>query len=221
VPLAHHFDTIEQQREAETLGMWLFLATEILVFGGIFAGYTAYRHSYAKDFEAISGRLNLLIGAINTIVLLTSSLTMALGVFAARTDRQGMLASCLGLTALLGILFMVFKAVEYYSDYRDRLVPVLAFDAKEWSDQGISPQHVQLFLMFYYILTGLHAAHLTIGIGLLLWLMVRSRRALYGPENYMPIEVSGLYWHFVDIVWIFLLPLLYLAGTHAWSDLHF
>jgi cytochrome c oxidase subunit 3 len=219
---AHHFDDIEQQRQAETLGMWIFLSTEILIFGVLFTGYAAYRTSaaYSEAFEKASGRLNILIGAINTVVLLSSSLTMALSVYATRAGRRGMLESCLILTAILGTAFMVFKGIEYYSDYRDNLVPVLAFEPKDW-DSAQEARHVQLFLMFYYIMTGLHAVHLTVGIGLLLWLIGRARRGSLTAERYIAVEVVGLYWHFVDVVWIFLLPLLYLTGTHTFSDLHF
>jgi cytochrome c oxidase subunit 3 len=134
-----------------------------------------------------------------------------------------MLVNCLILTAVLGTAFMVFKAIEYTADYREQLVPGLAFNNSDekWVDAHANPHHVQLFLMFYYIMTGLHAVHLTIGIGLMIYLIVKARRAAYGPEHYMPIEVSGLYWHFVDVIWIFLLPLLYLTGTHTVSQLHF
>jgi cytochrome c oxidase subunit 3 len=221
--LAHHFDSLEQQRGAETLGMWTFLSTEVLVFGAMFAGYTAYRIQFPHAFEAASQHLNLLIAAINTVVLLTSSLTMALSVYATRTGKSSMLMTCLFLTALLGCVFMVLKAVEYYTDYVDQLVPGLAFDPAEWEahQPPVNPQHVQLMLMFYYIMTGLHAVHLTVGIGLIVWLMIRARQGLLTPTRYIATEVVGLYWHFVDLVWIFLLPLLYLAGTRQWSDLHF
>jgi cytochrome c oxidase subunit 3 len=223
--LEHHFDTLEQQRGAQTLAMWLFLATEVLFFGAIFTAYAAYRTWYPNDFEAASQRLNILIAAINTVVLLTSSLTMALSVYATRAGRRSMLLTCLILTAVLGGAFLVFKVVEYHADYVDKLVPGLAFDpgAGEWREHTppVNPQYVQLMLMFYYILTGLHAVHLTIGIGLLVWLIVRARLGRLTPERYIPVEVVGLYWHFVDVVWIFLLPLLYLTGTHHLSDLHF
>ena len=221
--LAHHFDDIEQQRGAETLGMWVFLATEVLIFGGLFTGYFVYRSWYPRDFEAVSARLNVLIGAVNTVVLLTSSLTMALSVYAVRTGRQRMLLHGLTLTAVLGTAFLVLKAVEYYADYRDGLVPNTApFDApehqREWAEAQVSPQKVILFLMFYYVMTGLHAVHLTVGIGLMAWLIVRARGGTLSPERYVPVEVCGLYWHFVDVVWIFLLPLLYLTGTHHPAD---
>lgn len=219
--LAHHFDDLGQQREAEGFGMWTFLATEVLVFGALFTGYFIYRAQDPHAFEAASGKLNVLIGAINTVVLLTSSLTMALSVYAAHTDRRRLLVRCLVATAFLGATFMGFKALEYYLDYRENLVPGLAFKPEEWHALGVDPRKVQLFLMFYYIMTGLHAVHLTVGLGIMVWLIVRAVRGSLGGGHYMPVEVSGLYWHFVDIVWIFLLPLLYLTGTHSWHDLHF
>jgi cytochrome c oxidase subunit 3 len=221
--LAHHFDNVEQQREAEALGMWLFLATEILVFGAVFTGYTVYRLRYADAFEAASGRLNILIGGINTVVLLTSSLTMALSVYATRAGRPRMLTTCLSLTLFLGGVFLGFKVLEYYIDYEESLVPGLRFDPAEWErmSPAVNPRHAALMLVFYYILTGLHALHMVVGMGLLTWLLVRALRRQLSPERYMPVEVVGLYWHFVDIVWIFLLPLLYLTGTHHLSELHF
>jgi len=221
--VAHHFTDLEQQRETETFGMWLFLATEILIFGAIFTCYAVYRLRYAHDFEAASSRLNILIGAINTVVLLTSSLTMVLSVHATRTGQPKMLMTCLWLTILLGLTFFGFKAVEYYEDYREALVPGLRFDPGEWSEMTppADPGHVQLMLVFYYIMTLLHATHMIVGVGLLLWLVWRARRGLLTPVRYMAVEIVGLYWHFVDIVWIFLLPMLYLTGTHELKDLHF
>jgi cytochrome c oxidase subunit 3 len=215
--VAHQFDDIEQQRAADSLGMWAFLATEVLFLGALFTGYFSYRTVYSADFEAASARLNILIGAINTVVLLTSSLTMALGVYAAHTGRQRMLVWCLVGTALLGALFMAFKAVEYSTDYRENLVPGLAFKDEEWATltPPANPRHVELFLMFYYILTGLHALHLTVGIGIMVVFIMLASRGRFGPAHYSPVEVAGLYWHFIDIVWIFLLPLLYLIGTHT------
>jgi cytochrome c oxidase subunit 3 len=217
--LAHHFADLEQQRETETFGMWLFLATEILIFGAVIMCYTVYRLSYPRDFEAASAKLNILIGSINTIVLLSSSLTMALSVHAARVGRQQMLLTCLGLTILLGGTFLGLKVVEYYEDYKEKLVPGLAFEPGEWTkveggEGPVHPQYVKLMLVFYYIMTGLHAAHMIIGMGLLVWLVMRARAGMLTPVRYMAVEVVGLYWHFVDIVWIFLLPLLYLTGTH-------
>ncbi|HTU92387.1 MAG TPA: cytochrome c oxidase subunit 3 [Gemmataceae bacterium] len=224
--LAHHFADLDQQRETETFGMWLFLSTEILIFGAVFTCYTVYRLRYPHDFEAASAKLNVLIGSINTIVLLSSSLTMALSVHATRVGRQQMLLTCLLLTILLGGTFLGLKVLEYYKDYKDNLVPVLAFKPEEWTqvqgEQGpVQPQRVELMLVFYYVMTGLHAVHMIVGMGLLIWLVVEARKGLLTTVRYMPVEVVGLYWHFVDIVWIFLLPLLYLTGTHHAADLHF
>lgn len=212
---AHQFDDLEQQHEAGTLGMWLFLATEVMVFGTLFTGYTVYRTSYSEAFEVASCQLNLTIGAANTVVLLTSSLTMALSVHTTRVGNRNRSILYLVLTAFLGTLFMLLKAVEYYSDYRDNLVPRLAFNPTEWTERGVQPERVQLFLLFYYCMTGLHALHLTIGIAVVVILIILVWRSRLSAVPYMPIEVSGLYWHFVDIIWIFLLPLLYLIGTRA------
>ena len=213
--LAHHFESLEQQRETGRLGMWIFLGTELMVFAGMFTGYAVYRAAYPQAFEVASQHLNVLIGGINTIVLLTSSLTMALAVHAAQLGRQRSVVGFLIATSALGGVFLALKAVEYYLDYRENLVPGLAFDPEEWPSRGVRPEQVQLFLLFYYIMTGIHALHLTVGIAILLILALMAARGAFPSENYTPVEVSGLYWHFVDVVWIFLLPLLYLVGTRA------
>jgi cytochrome c oxidase subunit 3 len=212
--LWHHFDNLEHQHETTSLGMWAFLATEILIFGGLFTGYTVFRALYPADFALASQNLNLPIAVFNTIVLLTSSLTMALSVRAAQTDERRKLLTCMILTAVLGTMFLVLKAVEYHDDYEKNLVPGMAFQNSDWpSDE--SAAHVKLFLMFYYNMTGLHAIHLLIGIGVLGVMTELTRRSWFSPKYHSPIENWGLYWHFVDIVWIFLLPLLYLVGTHS------
>lgn len=215
--LEHQFEDLGQQREAATLGMWVFLATEILIFGALFTGLAVYRVLYPISFEVASEHLNWEIGGINTVVLLGSSLTMALAVHAAHTGQRGRAVVCLLLTAGLGALFMALKALEYYLDYRDGLIPSTAwgFRPEAWLDAGADPGQVKLFLMFYYIMTGLHAVHLTIGIGVVLVIATLAAQGRYTPEYYTPVEVSGLYWHFVDVVWIFLLPMLYLIGTHT------
>jgi cytochrome c oxidase subunit 3 len=204
--LAHHFESLEQQHHANVLGMWLFLATEVLVFGGLFGAYTVYRLVYPEAWSAGSRALNPWFGGGNTLVLLTSSFTMALGVWCAQTGRSKELTGCLLLTALLGVAFLVSKGFEYHEDYEKRLVPGLNFDAAEWA----SPR-VQLFFLMYYLMTGLHAIHMIVGLGILLALAHYAWRGHYGPEHYAPVEVGGLYWHFVDVIWIFLLPLLYLV----------
>ena len=213
--LWHHFDNLEHQQETTALGMWVFLATEVLIFGAMFTGYTVYRIQFLPSFEAASRHLNLLIGGVNTLVLLTSSLTMALGVRAAQLGHGKNTVIYLVLTAALGTLFLLLKAVEYYLDYRENLVPILAFNPTEWTDSGVRPQQVELFLIFYYCLTGLHAVHLTIGISVVLVLAVMAHRRHFSNGYYSPVETWGLYWHFVDLIWIFLLPLLYLVGTRT------
>jgi cytochrome c oxidase subunit 3 len=212
--LAHQFTGPRQQYEAATLGMWLFLATEILFFGGVLTAYAVYRHAHAHAFVEGSKQLFTSIGTVNTLVLLTSSLTMALAVYAAHTGRHSWLTLCLGLTMVFGAAFLVLKGTEYYLEYREGLVPRLAWhpDApeqaalKELGDQG------KLFFVFYFILTGLHAVHMLIGLGLLTYLFRHARRGAYSAAFYTPVEVIGLYWHFVDIVWVFLFPLLYLIS---------
>lgn len=211
--LAHHFEDLGQQHEAATLGMWVFLATELMVFGGLFTGYAVYRAYYPSEFEETSAKLSVAFGGVNTVVLLTSSLTMALAVYASQVGRRRLATGCLIATALLGTAFLVIKGFEYYNDYLDNLVPGLAFDDQEWLDQKLRPQRVKLFLMFYYIMTGLHAVHLIIGIAIIGILAYLAGKGRFTPLYYSPVEVGGLYWHFVDVVWIFLLPLLYLIGT--------
>jgi cytochrome c oxidase subunit 3 len=218
VRVEHQFATLEQQHRAATLGMWLFLATEIMVFGAIFGAFLAYRAMYPTEFDMVSSHLNVGIGGINTIVLLTSSLTMALSVYAIQAGKMRMLYWCLSLTALLGAAFLVIKGIEYYVDYRERLMPLVAFPPAKWTAPEMAGKfevkHAELALTFYYFMTLLHALHLTIGIALIIWLINGVARSAITPVRYIPVEVIGLYWHFVDVVWIFLLPLLYLIGTH-------
>jgi len=211
--LAHHFATAQQQHDTATLGMWMFLATELMLFGGLFLAYSVYRVRNPAEFEAASNHLNLVFGAVNTVVLLTSSLTMALAVYWARTGQRSLLILGLVLTALLGAAFLVIKGFEYHGDYQDNLMPGLAFDAQEWVERGLRPERVKMFLVIYYTMTGLHAVHLIIGITVLAILTVLACRDRFTPAYYYPIEVGGLYWHFVDVIWVLLLPLLYLAGV--------
>jgi cytochrome c oxidase subunit 3 len=206
--LAHHFANIGQQFEAGTLGMWVFLVTEIMFFGGLFAGYAIYRHLYLPGFEAGSRLLDVRFGAANTVVLIGSSLTMALAVRAAQLNRRRALIICLILTMLLGLVFIGVKLnFEWAHDYEEHLVPGMGFDYP-----GEHAQAVQLFFCFYFFMTGLHAAHMVIGLGIMTVLVWMAARGKFDNGYYSPIEVTGLYWHFVDIVWIFLFPLLYLVG---------
>jgi cytochrome c oxidase subunit 3 len=223
VPDEQYVDAAHQQGSA-SLGMWIFLATEVLFFGTMFLGLFTYRHYYAMEFEAASRHLNFVIGGANTVVLLVSSVMMVLAVHSASTGHNGRVQVFLALTALLGAMFLGFKAFEYVLDFRDNLVPGACFDDAEWvSRDGLTPgqvPHVKLFLIFYWVMTGLHAVHMTIGIGAVAAMFVMARRGHFSPEYYAPLDVTGLYWHFVDMVWIFLLPSLYLLGTHTLRDVH-
>jgi cytochrome c oxidase subunit 3 len=205
--VAHQFDTIGQQREADTLGMWAFLATEVMFFGGLIMCYTFARFSYPQVFEAASHRLFIGYGGVNTAILLSSSLTMALAVRAAQLDRRKSLITFLMITALFGLAFLVVKGFEYHADYVEELVPRWHFKWEE-AQRG----QAELFFWLYFTLTGLHALHVTIGVGILAAMVFLAARRRINSENYMPAEMTGLYWHLVDIVWVFLFPLLYLAG---------
>ena len=220
-PLEEQFADLEQQHEAAALGMWIFLATEVMFFGVLFLGLGVYRYQYPEAFERASEKLNWIIGGVNTVVLLVSSLCMVLAVHHAKLGQRRPLVLYLGLTAALGTLFLVLKGLEYYLDYRDNLIPGWRFVPEEWVKQGVRPEQVQLFLLFYWIMTGTHALHMTIGIAVVLTMLVLARRGYFSPDYYSPVDVTALYWHFVDTVWIFLLPMLYLLGTHTAADLHF
>ncbi|HEX4610724.1 MAG TPA: cytochrome c oxidase subunit 3 [Urbifossiella sp.] len=215
--LEPQFSTPDQQRGASVLGMWVFLATEVLLFGGIVTAFLATRVFYPHDFERAAGRLNVLIGGVNTVVLLASSLAMALAVHAARTANRRTMLVCFGLTALLGAGFLGLKGYEYYTDWRDGIVPRTG----RFHPGDVNADRLTLFMMFYFVLTGLHAVHLSIGLGLVGWLAARTARGELPRPGATATEVIGLYWHFVDVVWVFLLPVLYLSGHHAFADLHF
>jgi cytochrome c oxidase subunit III len=210
VALAHQFDDLEQQREVSTLGMWVFLTTEILFFGGLFVTYLVYRHWYPEAFTAGSRELLVWAGTTNTAVLITSSLTMALGVRAAQLGARRTLMVFLVITMVLGCAFLGIKAFEYYTEYVERHIPGPGFQF-----EAAQFRHAQLFFSLYFVMTGLHAIHMIIGIGIMLVMLWWSWRGTITPDYYSPIEISGLYWHFVDIVWIFLFPLLYLIGRHV------
>jgi cytochrome c oxidase subunit 3 len=220
-PLEEHYRDFEHQSETARLGIWLFLATEVMFFGSLILTLLIYRYEYAEAFEKASARLNWQIGSINTLVLLVSSLTMVLAVHYARRGNQRSLILYLLLTAALGVVFLVLKGVEYYIDYRENLIPGWRFEPSEWIGQeGLAPDsvpQVKIFLIMYFMMTIIHAVHLTIGIGMVLTLAVLGARGCFTVEYYCPVDVVGLYWHFVDIVWIFLLPMLYLMGTHRLS----
>ena len=195
-----------QRSVAQHLGMWAFLATEILFFGGVFACYAVYRASYPDVFADASRRLDFAIGTTNTVVLLASSLTMALADNAAKTGRRGRVRACLAITGVLGAMFLGFKGYEYHQKFVEHLVP--GFD---FHPEGEAPAPSQLFFVLYFALTGLHAIHLLIGLGVIAWLFGRARASRPAEAMVAPVEITGLYWHFVDCVWVFLYPLLYLV----------
>jgi cytochrome c oxidase subunit 3 len=212
--LPHQFEDRQQQHEAAILGMWLFLATEVMVFAGLFLAYTIYRGWYAEAFAHASNHLDVRLGGINTAVLLCSSLTMALAVRAAYLGGRNALLGYLALTIVLGTAFLSIKCVEYIHDYHEGLIPGLAFDTGRWARFGVLPQEAALFFTLYFVMTGLHAVHMIVGLGVLVVLILLAMRRRFSPEYNSPVENTGLYWHFVDVIWIFLFPLFYLIGTH-------
>jgi cytochrome c oxidase subunit III len=227
--LRHHFETEEQQREAGTFGMWLFLLTEIMFFGGLFFAYLLYRNWYNPAFVAASNQLSIPLGTVNTAVLITSGFFMALGVWAAEVRKQGLLVLFLILTTLSGLVFLGVKYFEYKEKWEKNHIPGAHFDISEFVNPPLNPKtgkpseeplppdmakKTQVFFSLYFAMTGMHALHMIIGIALLFWLTWRARRGDFSSGYVAPIENFGLYWHFVDIVWIFLFPLLYLINRH-------
>jgi cytochrome c oxidase subunit 3 len=212
--LRHHFADMDQQRDAASLGMWLFLGTEVMFFGGMFCAYLIYRLWYYNEFAAGSRSISLLLGTINTVVLICSSLTVALGVRAAQMGKRKLLVILLLLTMLFGLAFLGIKGIEWYQKYEEHHIPGSTFSAEnliqEYPGIHIDPQHEQIYFSLYFALTGLHALHMVIGLGIFTVLTFYAWKGKYSPEYYTPVEIGGLYWHFVDIVWIYLFPLLYL-----------
>ena len=214
--LQHHFTDFKQQKESVVLGMWSFLVQEVMFFGGLFATYAVYRSQYPGAFHDGARNLNAVLGGVNTIVLICSSLTMAMAVHSAREGKKGGIAFWLLLTIFFGSIFLGVKVVEYKEKYDHGFIPGI-------SDHGLTVDHethqprptgFALYFALYFAMTGLHAIHMIIGIPILAIIAINGLRGRYGPEYYTPVEMTGLYWHFVDIVWIFLFPLLYLIGAH-------
>ena len=220
--LHHHFDDLEQQRECGSIAMWLFLMTEIMMFGGLFFVYSLYRGYTEHAFVAGSRHLNIALGTVNTFVLLFSSLTMALAVHGAQEKKKKPLIFFLCITWLLGLAFLVVKGFEWTADYHEGLIPAInwlyysepghAAEVAKLNQQGLGPHNVLMYFCIYFCMTGLHAIHMIVGlilVGYFIWL---AKRGKFTNGNDQPVELLGLYWHFVDIVWIFLFPLLYLLG---------
>jgi cytochrome c oxidase subunit III len=216
--LRHHFADMEQQRDASTLGMWLFLVTEIMFFGGMFCAYLIYRLAHFADFAAASQTLDLKLGAINTAVLIGSSVTVVFAVYAAQMGNRKQLVMWLLVTVLLGLTFLGIKSIEYKEKFDHHHVPGSSFAFNEpvpgHPDLKADPKHAELFFSLYFAMTGMHALHMIIGVGLFTTLAYLAWRGRYTKEYHTPIENAGLYWHFVDIIWIYLFPLLYLISRH-------
>jgi cytochrome c oxidase subunit III len=204
--LAHQFDDIEQQHESASIGMWIFLSTEVMFFGGMFLGYAVYRSMYHTAYADASRHLDVLLGGINTGVLLCSSLTMALAVHAAQLGGRRTVVIFILATIVLASVFLGIKTSEYYHKYEEHLIP-----GRHFEFSGPNANHAQMFFSFYFVMTGMHALHMVVGIGIMLVMIMLILRGRFSSEYYSPIEMTGLYWHFVDIVWVFLFPLLYLV----------
>jgi cytochrome c oxidase subunit 3 len=218
--LLHHFADPEQQRDASTLGMWIFLGTEVMFFGGLFCAYLIYRLLYFGDFAAASTSIDAKLGATNTAVLICSSLTVVLAIWAAQTSRRALLIAMLILTMLFGVVFLGIKSKEYYDKFEEHHVPGASFSFDHEQIPGhpgqyANPRHAEIFFALYFVMTGLHALHMIIGLGLFMWLLWMAWKGRFTPEYHTPLEIGGLYWHFVDIIWIYLFPLLYLIDRHT------
>lgn len=211
-PVAHHFEDIGQQREAATLGMWLFLAQEVMFFGGLFGAYTVYRYKFPEAWLVGSNHLNLPIGFGNTLVLLCSSLTMATAAHYAVARNSKKLFNYLVYTTILGGIFLIVKVFEYRDKYLHGLIPGI-----EWHEHAGDPDGIQLFYIMYFLMSGMHALHMVIGIGILAFLLWMTKRGRFVRGDYMMVELFGYYWHFVDIVWVYLFPLLYLIDRSGTS----
>jgi cytochrome c oxidase subunit 3 len=204
--LASHFDSIEKQEYASRLGMWLFLGTEVLLFAGLFLGYTVYRHFYHETFHHCSRALNIALGTTNTLVLISSSLTVALALWAVKVGKKNLAIGLLVVTILCAFGFLGIKYLEYSHKFEVGELPGKWFHAEELMKYPAA----NMYFTIYFLTTGLHAFHVIVGASVLLWVMKGIAKGKYNPNYYVPVELGALYWHLVDLVWIFLFPLLYL-----------
>jgi cytochrome c oxidase subunit III len=217
--LLHHFAEPEQQRNAASLGMWVFLGTEIMFFGGMFCAYLLYRHWYFGDFGAASKSIDATLGVVNTAVLICSSLTVVLALWSAQTARRALLLTMLSVTMLFGLAFLGIKGYEYYQKFEEHHVPGPSFSFENvpiprHPGEYANPRHAQIYFSLYFLMTGIHALHMVVGLGIFSWLLLMAWKGRFTPAYHTPVEIGGLYWHFVDIIWIFLFPLLYLIDRH-------
>lgn len=205
--LQHHFSDSEQQRESAKFGMWVFLLTEILLFGGLFVAYGIFRAWNPEMFLNAHKALDVTLGTVNTVVLITSSLTMALAIRSLQVNKSQLSAGFLILTLMFAATFMVIKYFEYSHKIELGQLP-----GKLYTFTGIAGSNPHIFFSVYFAMTGLHGIHVLIGMIAIFWVLIRTRRNEFSPEYYTPVEMVGLYWHLVDMIWIFLFPLLYLVG---------
>jgi cytochrome c oxidase subunit 3 len=205
--LAEQFVDLRQQHDVAELGIWVFLATEVLFFGGLILAYCVYRSTYSAGFAEAAQHTKIIIGTTNTAILLTSSFLVAWAVTMTKLREVRFAALLLWGAALLGLVFIALKGVEYTLEYREHLLPGLGFEFA-----GSHAHATHLFFSFYLVATGLHAVHVAVGIGVLIVIGWRARQHAYSDDYHSPVTVAGLYWHFVDLVWVFLFALIYLPG---------
>ena len=203
--IGHHFSSLTRQTEAMRLGMWLFLATEVLLFAGLFCGYAVYRFQFPLAFQESSRHLNLFLGTLNTVVLITSSFTVAMAIHFTRSNNRRLAAICLGVTILFALAFLGFKAIEYAEHFKEHALP-----GKYYSSEEVRVPGAAMFYTMYFLMTGLHGLHVVAGMSVLGYVLWRTLQGRYSSKYYLGVELGGLYWHLVDLVWIFLYPLLYL-----------
>ena len=216
-PVSSHFEDLHQQEEAEKLGMWAFLITEVMFFGALFTAYIVYRNMYPSAFLKASSHLNWVMGGTNTLVLIVSSLTMAMAIRCAQKAQRTMMLFNVVATMALGATFLVIKYFEYAEKWHHHLMPGPSFDVSLFGTDG--PQ-ARIFFSIYFAMTGLHAFHMVVGLGIMTWVLVKAWKGKFTPQRYVGMEIAGLYWHFVDLVWIFLFPMLYLLGAHEGLHAH-
>ena len=227
----HHFETYAQQNDATNFAMWLFLLTEVMFFGGLFTAYLIMRNWYYPAFVEASHQLQIFWGTANTAVLITSSFTMAMGVWSAEMKKKGMLVFFLVITFILGLVFLGIKFIEYHEKYEKHHIPGFHYSMQAFLNPASDPEvhkeypqdqplaldmarHTEVYFFLYFAMTGMHALHMIIGIAILGFMIFRARAGAYTTGHVTFVENFGLYWHFVDIIWIYLYPLLYLISRH-------